>query len=138
VKGVGHLSSGSVVDRRAGPVEETYCQCENGDLNRDRLFPAKSCESHGLPPNRLGVYLPGKLRADNRLACPLTTARAMDPANFMHVAGANLSSFVKIFFVLLSQNSHSCSKWVLPHQSYLPNLPTRESYLPLPKLSAIP
>ena len=28
----------------------------------------------GLPPNTLGIYLPGKLRADNCLACSSTTA----------------------------------------------------------------
>jgi hypothetical protein len=43
----------------------------------------------GLPLNRLGVYLPGKLRADNRLALPSTTAKAMYLVIFMSVASLN-------------------------------------------------
>ena len=46
----------------------------------------------GLPLVTLGVYLPGKLRADNYLACSSTMAKAMDPVVFMRISGTNLSS----------------------------------------------
>ena len=50
---------------------------------------SKNFRKLGLPANRLGVYLPGKLRADNYHACPSTTAAAMDSAHLMSVTGTN-------------------------------------------------
>jgi hypothetical protein len=43
----------------------------------------------GLPADALGVYLPGKFRADNCFAYPSTAAAAMDLVNFVSIAGAN-------------------------------------------------
>ena len=58
----------------------------------------------------LGVYLPGKLWADNCLACSSTTATAMDPVIVMHISGTNLlSSPVNFIFCIFSQNSCSSS-----------------------------
>jgi hypothetical protein len=42
-----------------------------------------------VPADALGVYLPGKFRADNCFAYPSTAAAAMDLVNFVSIAGAN-------------------------------------------------
>ena len=70
-----------------------------GRLNGGRLNggPYKIGLMQGLP---LVTYLPGKLRADNCLACSSTTAKAMDPVIFMRISGTNLSSPVNFIFCI--------------------------------------
>ena len=50
-------------------------------------------QNPGLPPDALGVYLPGKLREGNCLAYSSTTT-AMNSENFVSVAGANWNGLV--------------------------------------------
>ena len=92
----------------------------------------------GLPANRLGVYLPGKLRADNCLACPPTTAAAMDSVTFVSAAGMNWSSSVFFCFYISLLNSRSNSNEFLPCKSYLPHVSFLKVICQFVKLSAMP